>query len=237
MQPAVGQGTLNDAVGTHPPIPLAAARSHVDLLTRNPQGEEMASPRARLFPLLPVVEPHSSPDPFGQFHDLIVGVADAEVVEPAGDVAAQFVDDVPHAVPPIASGHFPHPLLEPCVGLGRPHRPPACADLEAQKSALLERRGLAFDPADYQPEPSFHEPCQGGHHPFGRLRALHHDEEIIGVTSKAMPAAFEFLVEWVERDCARPAPVLLSRPPRLSSARRIHGMTVGPEENAPNECE
>jgi hypothetical protein len=61
MQPAVSQGTLNDAVGTHPPVPLAAARGHVHLFPRNPQGEQMASACPRLFPLLPVVEPHPSP--------------------------------------------------------------------------------------------------------------------------------------------------------------------------------
>ena len=31
VQPAVGQGTLENAVGTHPPISLAASRGHVNL--------------------------------------------------------------------------------------------------------------------------------------------------------------------------------------------------------------
>ena len=88
MQPAVGQGALENAIGTHPPIPLAAARGHVNLFPGNAQGKEMASARPGLFPLLPVVKPHSSPDPFRQFQQRCVGVAEAEVVEPAEDVAA-----------------------------------------------------------------------------------------------------------------------------------------------------
>ena len=87
MQPLVGQGTLNDAVGTHSPVSFAASRRHVHLLARDTQRKKMTAARSGLFPLLPIVQAHSSPDPFGQFHNLIVGVADAEVVEPAGDVA------------------------------------------------------------------------------------------------------------------------------------------------------
>ena len=88
MQPVVGQGALENAIGTHPPVPLAAARGPVNLFLGNAQGKEMASERPGLFPLLPVVKPHSSPDPFRQFQQRCVGVAEAEVVEPAEDVAA-----------------------------------------------------------------------------------------------------------------------------------------------------
>ncbi len=36
MQPAIGQGALDDAVGTHPPVPLPAARSQMHFLVRFP---------------------------------------------------------------------------------------------------------------------------------------------------------------------------------------------------------
>ena len=58
-----------------------------------------------------------------------IGVADTEVIEPAVDVEAQFVDDVLHPVSPVAAGDFSHPLLEACVGFGRPHHASACPDL------------------------------------------------------------------------------------------------------------
>lgn len=45
MQPAVGQGALDDAVGTHPPVPLPAARSQMHFLARYAQGQQMASAR------------------------------------------------------------------------------------------------------------------------------------------------------------------------------------------------
>ena len=53
-QPLLAQGTLDDAVARHAPVSLAAARGQFDLVTRYPQGQQMASARARPLPLLPV---------------------------------------------------------------------------------------------------------------------------------------------------------------------------------------
>ena len=54
MQPVVGQGSLNDAVGTHPPVFLPAARGYMHFLARYAQGQQMASKRPQL-PHEPVV--------------------------------------------------------------------------------------------------------------------------------------------------------------------------------------
>jgi len=165
MEPVIGQGTLDDAVVAHPPVPFSTARRHPDLVLGDPQGGKVAATRARPFPLLPVIQPHSTAHPLGQCHHLVVGAADAEVVEPAGDIAAQFVNDVLHAVPPVSPCDLGHPLLEARVGLGGPHHPVACANLEAQKGALSKWRSFAFGPVDHQLEPSLDEPRQARHHP------------------------------------------------------------------------
>ena len=109
------------------------------------QGEKLAAARARLLPLLPVVQPHPPPDPLRQSLDDRVGATKLVVVEPAEDIPAQFVDDVLHGVAPVASGDlirsahpsrghppgalscalpvFPHALLEAVHRLARPHQP------------------------------------------------------------------------------------------------------------------
>ena len=43
MEPAVGQGPLDDAVTAHPPVPFPAARGHANLLARDAQRQEMAA--------------------------------------------------------------------------------------------------------------------------------------------------------------------------------------------------
>ena len=77
MQPAVGQGALDDAGGTHPPAPLPAARSQMHFLVRYAQGQQMASARPGLLPLFPIVQPYAPAHPCGQFDDLGIGVAGA----------------------------------------------------------------------------------------------------------------------------------------------------------------
>jgi len=61
----------------------------------------------------PIEAAQASSDPVIELPDRGVGVADAEVVHPAGDVATQFVDDVLHPVPPVAGGDLPDALFEP----------------------------------------------------------------------------------------------------------------------------
>ena len=43
--------------------------------------------------MLPVVQPHTSSDPFGQFHDLIVGVTDAKGMNTRRTAAGRYVPD------------------------------------------------------------------------------------------------------------------------------------------------
>ena len=40
--------------------------------------------------MLPVVQPHTAAHPFGQFHNLSVGMAEPEIVEPAEDQSSVF---------------------------------------------------------------------------------------------------------------------------------------------------
>jgi hypothetical protein len=88
LQVAVIEGEAHEAVLTHAPIPLAAAAGAVHLLGVDTQFDEVAPPRSRSLPLFPVVEAHPSPDPFVEFQHRSIGVTDAEVVHPAGDIAA-----------------------------------------------------------------------------------------------------------------------------------------------------
>jgi hypothetical protein len=184
----------------HPSVPFSTARRHPDLVFGNPQGEEVAATRAGTFPLFPVVQPHSTANPFGQCHHLVIGVADAKVVESSGDVAAQLVYDVLHPMSPVASCDFAHPLFEAHVGLFSPHHPTACADPKTHKRALPKRRGLALVPVDHQPKPSLDKPRKPRHHPLGRLRTPDHDQEVVRIAGETVPSAFEFLVQGVERD-------------------------------------
>ena len=62
-------------------------------------------------------------------------MAYSEVVEPADNIEAQFVDDVLHPMTPVSSGDFAHALLEPCEDFRRPHHFATYADLEAQLPA------------------------------------------------------------------------------------------------------
>ncbi|HEX9870673.1 MAG TPA: hypothetical protein VGC99_19180, partial [Candidatus Tectomicrobia bacterium] len=52
--PRVGQGALDETVARHPPGPLAAARGPMDVGTRAPQGQPVASPGTRPLPRLPL---------------------------------------------------------------------------------------------------------------------------------------------------------------------------------------
>ncbi len=86
MQPAVGQGTLDNAVSTHPPVALAAARRQVHLRAWDAQREQVTAARWRLFPLFPVVQAHASSDPVVQFQQFPIGVAGGR--DHAGEDAA-----------------------------------------------------------------------------------------------------------------------------------------------------
>src|SRR5690606_33718284 len=63
FQPRIVQGAMKEAVFTHPPVAFPAARRQLGLLGRNAQGDQPAPPRARLFPLLPVIQPHPAAYP------------------------------------------------------------------------------------------------------------------------------------------------------------------------------
>jgi hypothetical protein len=55
MQPAVGQGLLDDAIAAHPPVPFPATRRQLDLVRRCAQGGQMTTARPGPLPLFPVV--------------------------------------------------------------------------------------------------------------------------------------------------------------------------------------
>jgi len=112
MEPFIFQGPLHDAVMTHPPVPFSTARCHPDLVLGDPQGEDVAATRAGAFPLLSVVKPHSTENPLGQcHHHLLIGVGNASVVEPSGDVRA-------HLPPPLDRKASPRGASSPyCVGV------------------------------------------------------------------------------------------------------------------------
>ena len=74
-------------VMAHPPVPFSTVRRHPDLVLGDPQGEEEAA-LAGAFPLFSVVQPLSTANSLGQCRHLVIDVADANVIEPSGDVAA-----------------------------------------------------------------------------------------------------------------------------------------------------
>jgi len=115
----------------------------------------------------PVIQPHPPADPFLQFQQNLVGLAEPEVVEPADDITPQFGDDRLHAVAATARGDLPHPLLEPRLRLGRPHRPAARPDLETQKGTLFERRATTLGLVDLQLQFAFYESDHSRHHAPG----------------------------------------------------------------------
>ncbi len=98
-QPLLGQGALNDAIARHPPVPLTATRGQCDLVTRYPQGSQVASTRARPLPLFPVAQPYPPPAPLVQLDQLRITATVAEGVEPSGDIPLQSLDAACHTPP------------------------------------------------------------------------------------------------------------------------------------------
>src|SRR5690625_168595 len=79
FQPRIIQSAMKDTVFTHPPVAFAAARRPFGLFGRDAQGDQSATPRARLFPLLPVIQPHPPTYPTVENNHLFKGSADPEV--------------------------------------------------------------------------------------------------------------------------------------------------------------
>src|ERR1035438_7836651 len=88
---------------------------------------------------------------------------------------------------------------EPPEALVRPHHF-ASAYLKAEKGAVQQARGPTLLAVDHQPEPDFDEPSDALHDPLCGLEALDQDEEVVGITRKAQPPPFQFLVQWVQHD-------------------------------------
>ena len=84
--PRLAQGTLDHAIARHTPVSLAAARGQFDLVPRYPQGQPMASARARPFPRFPVAQPEAPPEPLVPFDPLRLPATVAEGVEPSRDL-------------------------------------------------------------------------------------------------------------------------------------------------------
>ena len=96
-------------------------------------------------------EAHPPLDPFVEFQYGGIPVADAEVVHPALDIAAQFVDDAFDLLSSVAFGEFPHALLEPLKRLRTPFHFSSGTDLEPEEGRFGQWTTLAFALVDDEP--------------------------------------------------------------------------------------
>jgi len=86
--PLICQGTLNDTVASHPPVPLTAPRGEFDLVSRDAEGQQMPSPGTRSLPLLPIAKLHTAAEPLVEFEQLRIAPAVTIVVQPTDHIAA-----------------------------------------------------------------------------------------------------------------------------------------------------
>jgi hypothetical protein len=196
-QPLLVQGTLDDAVARHAPVSLAAARGERDLVPRYPQGQQVASARARPRPLFPVAQPYPSPQPPIPFDHFGIALTVAEVVEPSADLPFPGLDATFHVAPVAPFGHLTDALLEPSDGRVRPMHL-ATSHLEAKEGARAQARGLGLGRVDAQSQAPFDASADTAQHPRCRSRTAYEDQEVIGIARKAPSATFPFFVQVVE---------------------------------------
>src|SRR5205823_699253 len=89
-EPPIVQRSLHNAGGGHKPVAPVTAGGFVHLGRMDSQPDKVPSPRARSFPLFPVAQPHTPPQPLVQFRYFAIGLTDTEVVQPTHQV---YVDD------------------------------------------------------------------------------------------------------------------------------------------------
>ena len=82
-KPVLGQCPLDYAVTAHTPIAFAAASGEFHLVSRYAQCRQVPTSCTRAFPLFPVAQPDSSPEPLVQAHQFVAAATCPEVVEPA----------------------------------------------------------------------------------------------------------------------------------------------------------
>jgi hypothetical protein len=147
--PRVGQGALDDPVTCPPPVPLAAARGQLAFVTREPQGQQVASTSARPLLLFPIAEPYPPPQPLVHLDPLCIAATVAKVVEPSSDVPLQGLEAGVHPPPVAPCGDLADALFEPLErGIGPTQL--AASQLKAEARACAQARGLALGPVDPQ---------------------------------------------------------------------------------------
>src|SRR5947199_4545716 len=148
-QPAIVQRSLNNAGSSHPPVTASATTGFVHLCRMDTQPDEMSPPCARPFPLLPVAQAHTPPQPLVEFRDNAIGLADTKVIHPSYHVAPEFCQQPAHRNAPAATGDLLDSFFEPFERLIRPHDS-APAYLKAEEGAAGERRSLTLLAVDHQ---------------------------------------------------------------------------------------
>src|SRR5258705_1944580 len=120
-EPAIVQRSLHNAGGGHKPVAPVTAGGFVHLGRMDSQPDKGPSPRARSFPLFPVAQPHTPPQPLVQFRHFAIGLTDTEVVQPTHHVAPELQQQCPHGHAATATGDFLYSFSEPFERFLRPY--------------------------------------------------------------------------------------------------------------------
>jgi hypothetical protein len=194
--PQVDQGAVGETGARHPPVPLAAVRGQVDFVTREPQGQQMASTGARPLPLFPIAEPYPPP-PVVQRNQRRRAMAMTEVVEPSGDLPLQGLEAGFHSPPVAPCGDLADALFEP-LDRGIGPAPRATFQLEAQESARAQARGLALGPVDPPSHASLDEAAEAVPHPLRCCLAASAAPDVVGLPREPQSAPFPVGVQLIE---------------------------------------
>ena len=197
------QGPLDETVARHAPVPLAAPRGPLDLVTRAPQGQQRASARARSLPLFPVAQPHAPPEPLGPFDPLRIALAVADVMEPFRDLPLESFDAGGHLVPvaPVVISRTCSltrltAASVPCSFTrlrSQPRKVHTHTCAVVRVCGLTRRRQVPLDEA-----------ADAVQHPLCRPLRGHEDQKVIGVARKSPSAPLQLLVQIVEHHLGQP---------------------------------
>ena len=199
FQPRVVEGLLQAWGSRHVSVAVATDTVLDGGDEIDPEGHQILDLRARPTPLFPVAHADTPSNPFLQFGDRPVILADAVIRGPPSKVLPKLVQPVLHGDSPTASCEFFDLVLEVGEGLLSPEYF-AAYDREPEEAALTHRCYLAFGRVDLEFEGAFQIPRDGTHHPLGSASAFVKNDHVIGVARKAVTPSLQFLVELVQQD-------------------------------------
>src|SRR5439155_19114282 len=114
-------------------------------------------------------------------------------VQPTHHVAPELQQQCPHGHAATATGDFLCSFSEPFERFLRPYDS-SSPYLKAEKGAVGQVRDVALLAVDHQLELGFDESPDAPHHPLGGVEAPDLNQEVVGITRKALAAPFQFVL-------------------------------------------